>query len=683
MKKIICMVCSAVMLLFAFGSCGEAADLSGSSDSLDSNSSSSVENPPDKEPETVFTNIKMAENGVTDYDIIVPADAGECILYAASELNKYFEESTGASMDILTDEAVTYDQGEKCISLGATSFSSDITVTKEEVNRDGYKLIREGNTMFIKAFNERGVLYGVYEFLSYAFDYECYAIDEIYLTEKSIAYLPDLNVTDAPSFEGRFLDGPLDYNQELQAKMRIKNSTLSNPKYGGGASQEWMGMHCESFLHIADYEDYENYYAEHHPEVDPDDYRYEWFSNATGSKLQWCLTNEILLEVATENLKQMILEHPDALYVNIAEEDMGTMCSCDRTDESYCGMSCRESREKYGMGGTLIRFVNQIVERLEAWRQEVCPERDLKYVTFVYHESINAPVILNENNEYVPIDDSVIPHEKLYVRYAPITRCYSHDLCDKTCNVNKVFGENYEKWCAITDRLAVWEYRVNYSHYLLFFNNWSTLQDEYIRYYEDGCINMMAEYLTGATLGSLSDLNVYLNSKLQWDVYADQNQLIDDFMNNFYKSGAKYMKEYLTLMRTHLAAVELEKKAEGEVFHYGMYDTSTPYIVTAETWPAAVLEKAMELLDKANAEYDKIEDAELREKLKTRILRESVCVRYIILNNYESYYNIYSPNYNAMIDEWESDMKLLSVYMCSEGNSVSNFISELRSKGIN
>ena len=91
----------------------------------------------------------------------------------------------------------------------------------------------------------------------------------------------------------------------------------------------------------------------------------------------------------------------------------------------------------------------------------------------------------------------------------------------------------------------------------------------------------------------------------------------------------------------------------------------------------------MELLDKANAEYDKIEDAELREKLKTRILRESVCVRYIILNNYESYYNIYSPNYNAMIDEWESDMKLLSVYMCSEGNSVSNFISELRSKGIN
>ncbi|MGM9666327.1 MAG: DUF4838 domain-containing protein, partial [Eubacteriales bacterium] len=384
----------------------------------------------EKKPDTAFTETVMAQNGETDYKIVVPENAGECILYAASELNKYFCESTGATMEIVNDSDITYTVGSKLISLGDTKLASDISVTKEEVNMDGYKIIRREDTMFIKAYNDRGVLYGVYEFLNRAFDYECYAIDEIALTKKDTAYLPDLSFTDAPSFEGRFLDGPLDYNQQLQAMLRMKNNTLTLEKYGEGANKEWMGMHCESFLHIVDYEDYENYYAEHHPEIDPKDYKYEWFSNATGTRLQWCLTNKELLDVVVENLKKIILDHPEGIYVNISEEDIGTFCSCDRTADSYCGMSCSESRNKYGMGGTLIRFLNQVIERLEKWREEVCPERELKYVTFVYHATMIAPVTVDENNEYVPIDDTVIPHEKLYVRYAPITRCYSHDLFD-------------------------------------------------------------------------------------------------------------------------------------------------------------------------------------------------------------------------------------------------------------
>lgn len=636
----------------------------------------------DEEQQTVFTDTLMAENGRTDYKIVLPADASEVVIYAAGELNVYFYESTGASMDIVYETDGVYAAGSKIVSLGNTEISANITVTKEEVNMDGYKIIRSDDTVFIKAYNDRGVLYGVYEFLHRGFGYECYAADEIALDKKNVAYLPDLNFTDAPSFEGRFLDGPLDYNQELQSKMRMKNISLSAEKYGGSALTEWMDMHCESFLDIVDYEDYEEYYAEHYPDIDPSEYKYEWFSNSTGEKLQWCLTNETLMDVVVENLKDIILAHPEGIYVNISEEDMGVFCKCDRTEESFCGLSCNASREKYGMGGTLIRFVNKVVERLEIWRQAVCAERDLKYVTFIYHETINAPVVTNQANEYVPIDESVIPHEKLYVRFAPITRCYGHDLCDETCSVNKPFGENFVKWCAITDRLMVWEYRTNYSHYFLFFNNYSTLQDEYIRYYENGCINMMAEYITHGTLGSLSDLNVYLNSKLQWNVYADQNKIIEDFMNNYYKDAAPYMKEYLNLMRTHLASVEQDKKAKGEEFHWGMYATSTPETATYQTWPAAVLEKAMDLLDKASAEYDNIEDAELRETMKLRILRESICVRYIILNNYEFYYNIYSPEYTVAVDNWENDLKTMSVFYYAEGMPVSTFIEKLRSKGL-
>ena len=634
--------------------------------------------PTTQDETTKFTDIVMAENGATDYKIVVPASASECVLYAANELNKYFEQSTGAEMEIVSDSGLTPDENAKYVSLGDTSLAESLTVTKAEVNLDGYKIVRRGKTMLIKAYEDRGVMYGVYEFLHRGFGYECYAIDEIALDTKPTAYLPDLDFTDAPSFEGRFLDGPLDYNQELQAKLRMKNLGLSS-RYGGSANDEWMGMHCESFLHIVDYADYEAYYAENHPEIAKDKYRYEWFSNTTGKRLQWCLTNSVLLDVATENLKKIIADHPEGIYVNISEEDMGGMCNCDRTSESFFGLSCKDSRSKYGVSGTLIRFVNELIKRIEPWREQNYPDRDLKYVTFAYHGSINAPVKADkENGKWVPIDETVVPHEKLYIRYAPIQRCYYHNLLDKTCSTNKRYGENYEKWKDITDRLMTWEYRTNYSAYYRFFDNFGTMQDESIQYYEDGVINMMLQYTTGSSLASMSDLNVYLNSKILWNVYADQEKLIDDFMNAYYKTGAPYVKEYLDVMRSHLAAVNAE--SEGE-FHMGMYDNDTPSYGTAQTWSKAVLEKALDLLEKASATYDGIEDAEQRERLKNRVLRESVCVRYIILGNYESYYNIYAPEYEKAIDRWEADLKTLNASVYCEGGGVATFIENLKLKG--
>lgn len=660
-KRIIALLlCFALTFSTAFG-CGNKPDT-----------------PAPAEEVTKFTDTVMAKNGETDYKIVVPAAASDCVLYAASELNRYFTRSTGAQMEIVVDNGAALDENAKYVSLGDTTMAGGLTVTKAEVNLDGYKIARRGNTILIKAYEDRGVMYGVYEFLHRGFGYECYAVDEIALDVKPTAYLPDLDFTDAPSFEGRFLDGPLDYNQELQAKLRMKDMGLSS-RYGGSATDEWMGMHCESFLHIVDYADYEAYYAEHHPDVAKEDYRYEWFSNASGSRLQWCLTNSVLLDVATENLKKIIAEHPEGIYVNIAEEDMGVMCNCERTGESFFGLSCRDSRVKYGVSGTLIRFVNELIKRIEPWREQNYPDRDLKYVTFVYHQSINAPVKeQKENGKYVPIDETVVPHEKLYVRYAPIQRCYYHNLLDKTCSINKRYAENYEKWTDLTDRLMTWEYRTNYSAYYQFFDNFGTMQDETIRYYEDGVVNMMLQYTTGSGLASMSDLNVYLNSKILWNVYADQEKLIDDFMNAFYKTGAPYVKEYLNLMRSHLAAVNVEQAGN---FHMGMYSTDTPSYQTAKTWSRAVLEKALDLLGKASATYDEIEDAEQRERLKNRVLRESVCVRYIVLSNYESYYNIYSPDYDKVIDEWEADLKTLNASCHREGGSVGSFIDELRRKG--
>ncbi len=644
--------------------------------------------PAPSEPVVELTDTKLAENGSTDYQIVVPADASATVLYAAEELNEYFKMSTGAEMHVVADTGMSLNESDKVISLGDTTIASSLPVTKEEVNQDGYKIVRLGDTMLIKGYVDRGVLYGVYEFLHLGFGYECYAADETVIDVKTVAYLPDLNLTDAPDFEGRFIDGPLDYNQELQAKFRIKDTSLNNENFGGGASQEWMGMHCESFRRIVGVDEYKEYMHENYPSTAESDYRYEWFSNSSQkeSGAQWCLTNEVLLGVAIERIKEIIASHPEGIYVNIAEEDMAAMCNCTRTDESYCEYSCSASRAKYGISGTLIRFLNKIIDEVEPWREENYPDRDLKYVTFAYHESIAAPVKDTQvDGKWVPIDETVVPHEKLYIRFAPITRCYYHNLLDENCSKNKRFGSNYLKWCDITDRLTTWEYRTCYSYFYQFFDNFGTMQDETIRYKEDGVVNMMLQYVTGSTLASMSDLNVYLTSKILWDVHADQNKLIDDFMNAYYKTGAPYVKEYLNVMRSHLAAVNADSiNAEtGEYsFHMGMYVVDTPKYPTADTWDKATLEKALDCLNNASATYDSDEyDDETRDMLKTRVLRESICLRYTILRNYESYYNVYSDDYVKAVDQWEADCKTLNATSHCEGGSVGSFIAELRTKG--
>ena len=87
------------------------------------------------------------------------------------------------------------------------------------------------------------------------------------------------------------------------------------------------------------------------------------------------------------------------------------------------------------------------------------------------------------------------------------------------------------------------------------------------------------------------DLNNYLNGKLMWDTSLDSEALIDDFMDHFYKDGAPYMKQYLTMMRTYLKQKDLDSLASGgKGIHFQLYDSYQPNLATAETWEKRILE---------------------------------------------------------------------------------------------
>ena len=114
------------------------------------------------------------------------------------------------------------------------------------------------------------------------------------------------------------------------------------------------------------------------------------------------------------------------------------------------------------------------------------------------------------------------------------------------------------------------------------------------------------------------DLYNYLVGKLMWNTELDMQELIDDFMEHYYKSGAQYMKECLSLIRTYLKEYDVQNNYG---LHFQLYDSYQPALSTATVWPKRILEQALELVEKASATYDSIENANEREIMKNRVLK--------------------------------------------------------------
>lgn len=131
----------------------------------------------------------------------------------------------------------------------------------------------------------------------------------------------------------------------------------------------------------------------------------------------------------------------------------------------------------------------------------------------------------------------------------------------------------------------------------------------------------------------MQDLRVYVQSKLMWDVDQDENQLIDEFVEGYYKDAAPYIKEYLEMQRTHFASLD----ADGD-FHMRLYD-ETPNITDPQNYPKRYLEQQMALFEEALEELSKLPEGDKRAKLEKRVISASLAPRYMVLINYLTYYD--------------------------------------------
>ena len=606
------------------------------------------------------TDIVLAENGKSDYKILLSEKASEAEVYAAEKLAEKIYQATAAQIvSVYSNEPL--DVEKKYLSIGKTNVAktSGLTFDESELTCEGYKVNRLGNTVILCGSEDIGTIYSVYEFLNAQFGYEVYASDEEYIDTVKKSYLKDFNIIEIPDFWGREMDGYLANNSELNVALRMRSSNLGVEKFGYGSSQDWIPNNCHTFAAIIDPAIYDN------PVGRPETYKPGWITytvKPSGNYVNLCLTNGELKKEFADNLWKMIEENPRAKIVNMSEEDFTKWCSCE---------NCRKDLENYGKSGYLVRFCNEIINDLENRLDGTYPERELVYTTFAYTASgsVVPPVDQLSDGSYQVKDPSCVPHQKLYIRFAPLDpACYYHSFTDDDCKINAVIKQNMEGWRSITDRFMIWDYDANYSAFFAFNDTFNSLQENLKYYKEIGIKNIFRENTTGSAVRSFGALNAYIISELMWDVEADLNGLIDNFMENYYKSGAEYMKKALEMLRTHTAALDLRESG----YHAGCYDG-----VNTETWPLRLLQQVLEMIEKADDTYDslKISDPVTYNKLHLRVLRESVCVRWVIL---ELYYSKTSAYYVKMLDEFEKDAEITGATTYREHMSTRDWIQSKR-----
>ncbi len=620
------------ILLFGIVSCGKTSG-NGENPSTPADPSS------DQEEEQKYTDYMLVSEGRSDYKIVLSENADGRIRIAAQELIEFFMESTGIRLETVYDTASVPDY---YISLGRNRLldAAGISPDYQRLGLNGYTLKTSGKNVFISGGGQYGTLFGVYEFLRRSVGYEYYA-EGCYSLWKNArdVRLPDFDLDVVPDI------------QQLMANYGVtRNDMQTGRRLGVEAWNEiWMDVDGSMWHNTLKYVPYD----EAHP---------DWFSRGDeGDKhYQLCLSNEEMYEQAfLPKLKQVISDNPDLYNISITQMDRNFWCRCD---------DCKADFEKYGTdSGNMIKFINKCARDVKAWLKEKGDEREITFVMFAYHKATEPPVKELPDGTYEPIDDDVILDDNVAVWYAPIYAKWTESL---TSEANDRYYQYGKKWQAVASQVFFWAYETNFSQYLVPYNTFNSMQDNF-RFYKELNTKMLFSQGQFNQQGSVcfNNLKVYLQSKLRWNVNEDVVKLTQNWFDNYFGEASNAMKELYDTLRLCMAWQEAPKADGGLEYEGGVYSPSS----SREYWSKGILDQMTARINEAYAavSYLQTEDRALYTKICDRICLESIFIRYLQLSIYSGYYS--SDELYEMRKTFKTDAIRLGVSNLTEGKTLDTF----------
>lgn len=501
----------------------------------------------------------LVQEGQSDYVIVTSADALPAERTAATELQNFLREVTGAELPIQLESEVAAGARQVLVGPGTRLKELAPEVDWPALGSDGIVLKTVGPHLILAGGRPRGTLYAVYTFLEEIVGCRWWTATESFIPHRPTLEVPELDRTYVPKLRYReaFYRGAFDSPFAARLKCNGHFARIP-PEYGGHYTL--LGW-CHTFYRLLPPE---KYFAEH-----PD-----WYSEINGRRTaegaQLCLTNPQMRAELVRQALEWIRQAPEAGLISIAQNDWGGRCQCE---------SCRALEEQEGSpSGPLIHFVNAVAEEIEKEYPNFLVE------TLAYQYTRSAP-------------QRVKPRHNVIVRLCSIECSFSQPLGSGP--QNESFRRDVEAWSAIAPNLYVWNYVTNFANYLLPHPNMRSLAAD-IRFFVDHrTIGLFEQGDAGSSCGDFVELRAWLLAHLMWDPSLDENQLIAEFLAGYYGPAAPFLKSYLDLVHDAVAR---------EGTYLSCFMEETPYLTLED------LNQATELFDQAQQAV--AEDPVLRRRVR-------------------------------------------------------------------
>ena len=574
-------------------------------------------------PKFTETDISLTENEKSDYKIVLPLLYSYTEGYAAQELQDILYEATGCRLPIISDSGLSADNTGYYLSVGNTSLlkaQTDITVLYDTQGESGAQVQTRDHTVYMIGATDRGTLNSVYQFLYYQVGFQTYAYDCTHVDYNPNVKLLQFDYVYKPTIEWSLaVEKKAALDQETAARMYCYgDSSIAGSGYSGGGVElddsPLFSLWChDSTLLVPDLK------PDADPESDPDSTKGFWNNG------QFCLTNERGYEKYSKALIDLV-SSSDSSLVMIGPADVGSVCNCEE---------CTAAALKYGGdGGVFMRFANRLAQDIEDYFAEQNIDRKLCLTILAYQGYSKAPVVTGEDGKPVPADESVVAKQDgnvtVGVCYAPITACYTHAFGDDTCEKNAIITENLRGWASLTDNIFMYTYGTNFRYLTFPFNNWKFMADTF-KFYEENNVRFLFDQSDSWNgIGPMSEMRSYVRSSLSWDASRNAEDLIQDFIREYYGPGADDVKGYFDAMLSQFQAIY---GVTGESCQDCYYE-----IGTRECWPRSVILEFESIL---SAAMSAIENSGLDEEqaalYRDRVEREYVIWKVNELTLYESY----------------------------------------------
>lgn len=483
--------------------------------------------------QTHFTVGKRVEyslfsNGKTNYRISVDPQASESEQWAAKELQHWLKEISKADFVIQNFDPM-YRGAQIVIGYNETMAKQANLAAPEETD-ETYRYCNIGENIYIAGGKQRGTMYGVLSFLENELGCRWYTPSFSSIPSRDALTFTWYSHSEAPGLRVRN-DFYYEAFDPIWAAHNKVNGAMGYRVQPGGVESYWS---VHTFFQLMPPAELFTKYPEYYSYIE---------GKRVADHAQLCLSNPAVLEMMIDRIKKRMRESPEYLIYDVSQNDWHNPCQC---------ANCLFIANQYGgESGILIWFVNQVADAVKQ-------EFPTKYIGTLSYQYTRKPPV------------NIKPKDNVVVRFCSIECCFSHDF--KSCKENKTFLADLEGWSSLAPHLYIWDYVVNFNHYLMPYPNFSVLQPNIQTFRDNHTIGIMEQAAYQSRGGEFAELRAYLISKLLWNPDCNAEAVINDFMSGYYGRSGKFIRKYFDQLQAlvtkdvHIHCLSTEEKHFTDAF---------------------------------------------------------------------------------------------------------------------